>query len=459
MKIGTNKNQWVDRFDLSISDEALDKLIEIRAESISIGYDSLEVDAELLRAALKRVFLSSVQIRKLLRELLGVARAHAKINFGAEGKYMRGLYQKEPWGSSPAPAIFLTGLAGVGKSDLLLALERALAAPTEIDVPGIKHIPLICAWQLSLRDGVGMNTLLRPNLELTNKIVDCVDINKVDLEPKAWKLPTLLKLSRQRTWRDGVCLIWVDEFQYITKGLEASAKATTMLMQLLGIGPRLIFCANFSFGHKLKNRNNEDIHRLLSCPKIIEPESGSSADWIALLSEFKKVAPEVFLFNVNEVENLIHQYTFGVKRLVVEMLVLAYQVARKRGKHTVSVDDIKLAYISTEYTYNRKSVEILWRQTYENTSLKEDLWCPFNQSHEPANVVKIAKAMEDFESRIEDKILDSSLSPAEAIAAKSIDLTPIKPKQTAKVFSISKQNKTTKESLLKACEMFDSPTN
>ena len=84
MKIGTNKNQWVDRFDLSISDEALDKLIEIRAESISIGYDSLEVDAELLRAALKRVFLSSVQIRKLLRELLGVARAHAKINFGAE---------------------------------------------------------------------------------------------------------------------------------------------------------------------------------------------------------------------------------------------------------------------------------------------------------------------------------------------------------------------------------------
>jgi hypothetical protein len=458
MKIGMNKNPWVDRFDLAISDDALDRLIEIRAESISIGNDTPEVDGELLREALKRVFLSSIQIRTLLRELMGLARAHAKINFGSEEQYMGGLYKVRPWGSSTAPAVFLTGLAGVGKSDLLLALSRALTAPTEIDVPGIKHIPLICAWQLSLCDGVGMNTLLRPILEPAIKTADGADINKVNFEEKAWKLPTLLKLSRQRTWRDGVCLLWVDEFQYITKSQDASAKATTMLMQLLGIGPRLIFCANYSFGHKLKNRNNEDTHRLLSCPKIVEPESSSSADWIALLTELKKVVPEVFVFNVNEVENLIHQYTFGVKRLVVELLVLAYKVARKKGENIVSVDDIKLAYISTEYTYHRKSVETLWRQTYENINLKDDLWCPFDQSREPTNVVKIAKATKDFESRIEDKILESSLSPAEAIAAKSIDSTPEKPKQTARVFSISKKSKITKESLLKGCEMFDSPT-
>lgn len=451
-------NPWVDRFDTTISDDALDQLVEIRAKSISIGNDTPEVDSEVLRAGLKQVFLPSVQIRKLLRELIGLARAHAKINFGSEEKFLKGLFRNEPWDSSTAPAIFLTGLAGVGKSDFLLALSRAMAPPTKIDVPGIKHIPLISAWQLSLRDGIGMNTLLRPNLETINKSVELAYENIERAEKKAWKLPTLLKLSRRRTWRDGVSLLWVDEFQYVTKGVEASAKATTMLLQLLSIGPRLIFCANFSLGHKLKNRNNEDKQRLMSCPKIIEPELSSSADWIALISEFKKVAPEVFVFSVNEVDNLIHQYTFGVKRLVVEMLVLAYRVARKMGKNTVSVDEIKLAYISTEYTYNRKDVETLWRQIYENTNLKDDLWCPFDQSHEPTNVVMFKKATEDFESRIEDKILDYALSPAEAMAAKAIDLTPTEPKQKAKVFSISKQSKATKESLLKACEMFDSPT-
>lgn len=452
-----NNNPWVDRFDITISDAALDRLVEIRAESISIGSETPEVDAELLRRGLKRIFLSSVQIRKLLREMIGLARAHAKINFGSEEKYMKGLYSKEPWGSSTTPAIFLTGLAGVGKSDLLLALSRGLTVSTEIDVTGIKNIPLVCAWQLSLRDGVGMNTLLRPSLDQINKTSDFVDENKVDFEKDSWKLPTLLKLSRKRTWRDGVCLLWVDEFQYITKGTDANAKATTLLLQLLGIGPRLIFCANFSLGHKLKNRNSEDKQRLMSCPKILEPEARSSPDWIALLSEFKKVAPEIFAFNVSELETLIHQYTFGVKRLVVEILVHAYQVARKSGKTTVSVNDIKLAYISTEYTHNRKDVEILWRQTYENTNLKDDLWFPFDQFNEPINVLKIEKATEDFESRIEDKILDYALSPAEASAAKIIDSTNTKPMQNAKVFSISKKNKITKESLLQACDYFDPP--
>ncbi len=454
-------NPWVDRFDTRMSDAALDQLIEIRAEAIQFGNDTSEVDAELLRAGLKRVFLSSAQIRQLLRELIGLARAHSIINFGSVEKFMKGLYKSEPWNSSTAPAIFLTGLAGVGKSDFLLAFSRVLANPSEIDVPGIKHIPLISAWQLSLRDGAGMNALLKPYLEPSRKIEYQADANTAQVEKKDWKLPTLLKLSRQRTWRDGVSLLWVDEFQYITKGAEASAKATAMLLQLLSIGPRLIFCANYSLGHKLKNRNHEDKQRLMASPKILEPESCSSADWIALIQEFKKVAPETFIFNVHEAEKVLHQYTFGIKRLAVEILVIAYLVARHRNRSVVSVDDIKLAYVSTNYTYHRRDVEVLWRQSFENakSSLRDDLWCPFDQSRELSNVVKVEKAIKEFESRIEDEILDSALSPTEAMAAKVIDSTPTKPEKVAKVFQITKRSKATKESLLAACEHFNSPTS
>ena len=128
------------------------------------------------------------------------------------------------------PSYFFTGLAGVGKSEFLLALSRALTVSTEIDVTDIKHIPLVCAWKVSLRDGVGMNTLLRPNLEQINTTTDFYDENKVDFEKDSWKLPTLLKLSRKRTWRDGVCLLWVSIS--VGRGMEVA-------IQPMGVGVTL----------------------------------------------------------------------------------------------------------------------------------------------------------------------------------------------------------------------------
>ena len=131
---------------------------------------------------------------------------------------------------------------------------------------------------------------------------------------------------------------------------------------------------------------NKEKKRLVAQPWILDPEICSSADWKAIIAEFKKVALDVFTFEVDEAESLIHQFTFGIKRLVVQLLVCAYKVARKQGKYTVDVDEIRQAYMSSLYTSNREDVEILWRQCIEKKMIQEGLWCPFDQTHDDVTV-------------------------------------------------------------------------
>lgn len=457
---------WITRFNVALSDAELDRLIEIRAVPVKIGKDTPHADAETLQAGLERVFLSGTQVRKVLRQLVDLARSQAISHFSSKDAYLIGVYKPFPWGSTTRPAICFCGLAGVGKSQILGALTRILPPPTLFDILGHKNIPLVPAWPMTLRDGMSLNALLKPHLTAFSSHDDRDDVNaEYGKITKDIKLPTLLGLARRCSWRDGVCLLWVDEFQFVSQGSQANSKATALLLQLLGIGPRLVFVANFSLGHKLKRRNQEDRQCLVAQPWILDPEIPSSADWKATIVEYKKIAPDVFTFEVDEAESLIHQFTFGIKRLVVQLLVYAYKVARKRDKHTVGLDEIRQAYKSSLYTSNREDVEILWRQCIENKMIKEDLWCPFDQTHDDVkategeigtNVSFAQSAIDSFETKIEDQLLDSSLLPSERAAVQELESSKNNQQKPGKVIHM-RRPKVTKQSLLEACDLFDNP--
>jgi len=455
---------WIARFNVNLSDAELDRLIEIRAVPVKIGNDTPQADAEALQSGLERIFLSGTQVRKVLRQLVDLARSKATSHFSSEDAFITGVYKAFPWGSTTSPAICFCGLAGVGKSQILEALTRILPPPTLIDVLGHKNISLVSGWPMTLRDGMSLNALLKPHLrssssheEHDNKGTENVKVTK------GINLPTLLGLARRRSWRDGVCLLWVDEFQFVSQGSDANSKATALLLQLLGIGPRLVFIANFSLGHKLKKRNQEDRQRLVSQPLILDPEICSSAEWKALIAEYKNVAPDVFTFKVDEVESLIHQFTFGIKRLVVQLLVCAYKVARKRDKHTVGADEIRQAFKSSLYNSNREDVEILWRQCIAKKMIKDNLWCPFDQTYDDvmgtegeigANVAFAQKAIDSFETKIEDQLLESSLLPSERAAANELESPKNDQQKPGKVIRL-RRPKVTKQSLQEACDLFD----
>jgi len=455
---------WIARFNVDLSDAELDRLIEIRAVPVKIGNDTPQADAEALQAGLERIFLSGTQVRKVLRQLVDLARSKAISHFSSEDAFITGVYKAFPWGSTTSPAICFCGLAGVGKSQILEALTRILPPPTLLDVLGHKNISLVSGWHMTLRDGISMNALLKPHLRFSSSQEEQHNKGNENVKvTKDIKLSTLLGLARRRSWQDGVCLLWVDEFQFVSQGSEANSKATALLLQLLGIGPRLVFVANFSLGHKLKKRNQEDKQRLVSQPLILDPEICSSADWKALIAEYKNIVPDVFTFKVDEVESLIHQFTFGIKRLVVQLLVCAYMVARKREKHTVGVDEIRQAYKSSLYYSNHEDVEILWQQCIEKKMKKEDLWCPFDQTHDDlmgtdgkigANVSFAQKAIDNFETKIEDQLLNSSMLPSERAAAQKIESSEKEQQRPARVIHM-RRPKVTKQSLQEACDLFD----
>lgn len=458
-----NNSPWIARFNIVLSDAELDRLIEIRAVPVKVGKDTPHTDAETLQKGLERVFMSGIQVRKVLRQLLDLARSQAGAHFSSKDAFITGVYKPFPWGSTTSPAICFCGLAGVGKSQILGALTRILPPPTLLDVLGHKNISLVSAWPMTLRDGMSLNALLKPYLKSSGGHEEHDDEGtEAGKVTKDIKLPTLLGLARRRSWRDGVCLLWVDEFQFVSQGSQANSKATALLLQLLGIGPRLVFVANFSLGHKLKRRNQEDRQRLVAQPWILDPEICSSADWKAIIAEYKKVAPDVFAFEVDEAESLIHELTFGIKRLVVQLLVCAYKEARKRGKYTVGVDEIRQAYKSSLYTSNREDVEILWRQCIGKKMIQEDLWCPFDQTHDDVtameeigtNVTFAQKAIDSFETKIEDQLLDSSLLPSEKAAVQKLEPFNKDQQRPGMVIHI-RRPKATKQSLQEACDLFD----
>lgn len=440
-------NPWASRFARRWTDDEIDAVIYVAACPPDICRLSADAGAEILRDAFQRIFVSSGQTRKVLRQLIDIALAHARSHFVSAEVYEHGLYQPKAWGEACAPAVCFTGLAGDGKSALLVALEKLLGTPTSTNIPGLKGIPLVAGWFLTLRDGAGLNQLLRPY----TMPVDAQNPSEDDLASRSTKdikIPELFNLARRRSWRDGVCLLGIDEFQFVTLGTAANAKATSLLLQFQGVGPRLIYVANFSLVHRLKRRGHEDRARLLQCPIILQPEVRSSPDWKRLLEEFKKVAPEVFTFDVDATEELIHQYTFGIKRSVVALLVAAFRETHNRGsRHSVGANEISRAYKSAEFTIHREEVEILWRQSMSGRVERQDLWCPFSDQENAGNISIAQQAIEDYQRRVDDDYMRSSLTPAENAGLQSIEPKRPRGKPSGQLVRMPRQ-KITKESLL-----------
>lgn len=417
-------NPRVLRYSRAMTDQEMDAAITIQPAEISLHGTDAIVQAELLRKALNGFYTPDRQIRKLLRSFLSVAEAQASAHFPTDNGYLKQLYKNDPWGSGPRFAICFTGLAGVGKSELLAALGRLLGEPSTTNVSGYKNIPLVPLWAMSLRDGKGLNALLGPHVrEGVEPPHGSGPDHGIAVTPqKAIPIPLIKKLARRRSWRDGVCIMTLDELQSMSLGADASAAAATLLLNLLTLGPEVIYCANFSLLHKFLKRPDEDTQRLLSRPMVMYPLGPNDPDWVTFLSSLKAVAPTVLLFDPIRDGEVIHRYTFGIKRLAVLLIVEAFLIARKRDKKgTVGAEELGLAYLSFGYSINRSVVEDLRNQQILGREIKKHLWSPFPEAEtDEENVVEVKGAIEAFEMRVDDALLESALPPALASAMSAL---------------------------------------
>ncbi|AOE71233.1 hypothetical protein A7317_29030 [Pseudomonas fluorescens] len=190
------------------------------------------------------------------------------------------------------------------------------------------------------------------------------------------------------------------------------ARVTDILLTMAGLGVPMIYVANYSLGHKLLTRNSEDKQRLLSEPRVMLPDHPDSKAWKDYVLECIRVSGRRVSADPSALIHELYRWTFGIKRLAVQLIKVAYLEARAARRHTITLEDVNKAYLSAAYSSSRDDVEELIRlSVHKNkTRVRPDLRCPFPVPM-PSNVLSFAK--DDRASRVSEKVFVSSLTAEE----------------------------------------------
>lgn len=420
----------IDFSRLDLSDDELDALIEDRPGPRSIGGGLPERDAELLRGVLKSVFLSNPDVRLVVRTLVGLLAAHHQSVFSNPGTFIRGIYSPDPWPDDAFPAVCVTGLGGVGKTEIKKAFLRLLGKAFEDmslrNVDGHTGIPFRPVWHVSLSHGTSLGAILLPMLDAYRQRSACEENSDARFDESFPSPGAIRKQARRQSWRDSTSFIWSDEFQQVSYGSSSNARAAQLLYQLMLVGPRLVYTANFSMVRALMRRPQQDTQRLLSAPICIEPMLPGCESGVALLEAYKVAVPGLFDFEAAEAEPVVHQYSYGINRCKVNLLYHAYLVARREGRDALRVDDLEKAYVSREMASQREEVEELLRGEINRVSIREDLMNPFGyrekeKGAKASNVHELTKAKQGFECRVQEGLLRDSLTPEQVVELERVD--------------------------------------
>jgi hypothetical protein len=396
-----------DRFNECLDLDKIRSKVTVRPEPVAnLGSFETMIAAEQLDAALKQIYLPNDFSLNFIREVCGRASMHSEQLFTSPRDYNSKVNNPPEVEVSP---ICLTGLAGVGKSQTIAALLKVLPQPMDFSCDLFEGtVRLRSHWYASARGKGNGKALLASFVheDASKKLT-------VDL---------LLQQCRRIANLYGISLMVLDETQHINTGLGV-AKVTEILLSMAAIGPPMIYVSNYSLIRKLLRRNSEDKQRFLANPRIMMPDAPGSQSWLRYVAECKRVAEGCIKADTHELAHELHCCTFGVKRLAVQLLKLAYIECRSAGRRAVDMVDLTRAYRSAAYTVSADEVETLGAIAIKNYSKNKnlDLQCPFDIPTEmTTNVVNFLK--EDRQDRFNTAVFESSLSEGERAAKKLLDI-------------------------------------
>lgn len=401
-------NKVIDtRFSDSLAVEKIRTKVTVKPEPVSaLAHVDVMIAADELERALKQIFIPNEFSLAFIRVMVGKAAVHHRQLFSSEAVYNSKIFNPPVVEVSP---VCLTGLAGVGKSQTIAALCKVLPKPME-HWCGLYEGPvtLVSHWYASARGKASGKALLEDFVFGDEKRVGRTTVAQ------------LLQESRRRTNRDGVCLALLEEMQHSNTG-SGAAKVTDVLLTMAAIGPPVVFVCNYSLVHKLLGRNSEDKQRLLSDPRIMLPDDPDSKDWQMYVAECSRVSNSIIKVQSSELAAELYRCTFGIKRLAVLLLKLAYVECRDAGRQYVDIFDITRAYRSAAYTVSAMEVEELQFLALGGRKKKtnRDLQCPFDLPVAmKTNVVDFARV--DRQERVNAKVYDSAMTEKERSIFKEI---------------------------------------
>lgn len=372
-------------------------LITVQPDPVA-GLEELSpaLAAERLSEVLKTIFLPNQFSLDFIKDSVDRARSFSAESFSTDQQYQRRLYHPP---ENEAFPICLTGLAGVGKSQTISALMKVMPGPAPY-ASAHYHEPhiLISYWYASARGKAGGRQLLE-------------DFLGGDATGVRANTSKLLTECRRRVNRDGVSLMMLEEMQHQSTG-KGVARVTDILLTMAGLGVPMIYVANYSLGHKLLTRNSEDKQRLLSEPRVMLPDHPDSKAWKEYVLECIRVSGGRVSADPSALVHELYRWTFGIKRLAVQLIKVAYLEARAARRHTITLEDVNKAYLSAAYSSSRDDVEELIRLSVHKskTGGRPDLRCPFPVPMQ-SNVLSFAR--DDRASRVSEKVFVSSLTAEE----------------------------------------------
>lgn len=386
---------WARRFG-DISDEALRHRLRVPAERL-VGLNRVapEVAVDCIRTALKCVVTPTEQTLRILRILLDRAHAYCLRAYPDTKAVLRLIYNSEVATADDGVVTCLTGPAGVGKSVLLELFCRLLSERPVIDIPGHASLELRSWWRLPVRDGATFAQMITPQFR----------------HQEAISASRALAHAATEAAAQGVATILADEFQFIT-GSDANSHLTKILLRLSQVGPPVVFACNYSMVHALLRRPQQDRDRLLATPIVMLPEP-LGADWVQSVSDSLEVAVELEPLQGPATAALLHRYTFANKRSLRRLLCLSYLQMRREKESRVSVDHLRRAYLSEDYSSTRQDVEQLSQNALDARKLPLNLRCPFERAEYSLNATPVAPnpAVEQYGERQAQAALRSQLTP------------------------------------------------
>lgn len=411
----TTHNPWTLPFERLLAERDLSSRMTVKLTAVE-GLHRLPPESAcgVLRDHLKKLFIADQQEVAWVRKALGICHAHAISFYPNVKSYAQRLHEPRLELSTDPLTRMTTSEAGWGKTELGKSLVRLFASPAPFEIGhSLPPQRIVGVIRLRIEGKTSRAALL-------NALAAAAGF------PEDYKSSGIEETEqiRRQLYIAGVMLILVDEFQFIAQSSASNLIAKTLHF-LREIGIPVLFIGNFSLGHKLLKRPQEDQHRFLGQPEVLLPETYNSTPFLRFLQGLVEAMGDLLVIKPDADAKLLHWYTGGNRRTICELVVLAYlqvrSTAAARGSAKVTLNDLTAAYTSFAFATRRMEVEFCRKYLIEGVKPRKrlDLWCPFPLSTElEEHRAELARSIRQTE--VSNAALQASATPDEIRGMKAM---------------------------------------
>ncbi len=364
---------------------------------------SMEQQALALDSALQSIYVPTDQGCDILVRCIQRMQAFQRARYPDAKTYVGHIYGGAPQ-TDGGQFTCLTGLAGVGKSALMDALERVLpstrkitpnTADSDIEIDLIRRLKVAS----KSTDGMVFRALANPLYAAESE-----------------KLNRSLAIEHLTQWFYNrlVLLLVIDEMQFLTQSLTANTRIAQLLMALGYPGVPVFYVANYSLVHRLAGRPQEERQRLLPDAIVLLPDGPESSSWCALLEEYVRAAPHIIRIDPVRDAATLHAYSGGLRRLLRQLFVKTLQYENPSCDGRITMARIGELYASHHYVNQRMDVEAMASLSMSPllAASRRDLVCPFgDQADKHTSKRQRTTQTVTTPTRAALHMLESTLSP------------------------------------------------